>query len=674
MGEDVRAQPFDVPGYRIMRSVGQGGMADVYLAIQLSLGRHVAIKVLAAERTPSDDLVSRFEQEARIIARLDHPHIVGIFDVGRTSTGQLYYTMPHMPNGDLAARDLTQDQGLVIEVVRAICQALAYAHEQGIVHRDVKPENVLFDKLNRPLLADFGIALSNAGPIRVTREGNTLGSVAYMSPEQARGKPLDGRSDIYSLGVVCYECLAGKLPFSGEDSMSVALAHVEQPVPRLPPARMHWQSFLDKALAKRPEDRFQTAQEMLDALNGVQTRIAIIAPLAAVANSLAGVPQKIERSLNVPVRTSPNGALLIVLAGVALLVAAALLTFRGSTAPPPAAALSPPPAAKVADAPVAPVAEARADQRPAVDNNAPVQPAPPTAANDPAAPAAAAAAQSESPPPPVAETAAADSDAEPFAQSTLPPSAGASIHDAGAPEMIVVPATIEFGTRTYTLGHAFALGRDEVTRGEYAQFVRATNRANATCRQPGRLWSALERLSWRNPGFVQDDRHPAVCVSWDDAIAYAAWLGKRTHHRYRLPSQAEWLYAARLQADSASPCRRGNVSDSSASSFLHMSKRFECNDGYAQTAPVGRFAANTLGVRDLLGNASEWTRDCARSAAKGACPERMFRGMSWRDGPDSRNLELSGSAKPDVGYTTVGFRVVRELEADETFATPAATK
>jgi len=307
MGEDVRAQPFDVPGYRIMRSVGSGGMADVYLAIQLSLGRHVAIKVLAAERTPSDDLVSRFEQEARIIARLDHPHIVGIFDVGRTSTGQLYYTMPHMPNGDLAARDLSQDQATVISVVRAICQALAYAHEQGIVHRDVKPENVLFDKLNRPLLADFGIAInSNVAQLRVTREGNTLGSVAYMSPEQARGRPLDGRSDIYSLGVVCYECLIGKLPFSGEDSMSVALAHVEQPVPRLPPSRMHWQSFLEKAMAKRPEDRYQTAQEMLDALAGVETRIAIIAPLAAVATTLAGVPEKIERSLNVPVRASPN--------------------------------------------------------------------------------------------------------------------------------------------------------------------------------------------------------------------------------------------------------------------------------------------------------------------------------------------------------------------------------
>ena len=682
MGEDIRAQPFDVPGYRIMRSLGRGGMADVYLAIQLSLGRHVAIKVLAAERTPSDDLASRFEQEARIIARLDHPHIVGIFDVGRTSTGQLYYTMPHMPNGDLAARDLSQDQAKVIEVARAICQALAYAHEQGIVHRDVKPENVLFDKLNRPLLADFGIALSNVAQLRVTREGNTLGSVAYMSPEQARGRPLDGRSDIYSLGVVCYECLAGKLPFSGEDSMAVALAHVEQPVPRLPPARMHWQSFLDKALAKRPEDRFQTAQEMLEALNGVETRIAIIAPIAAMATSLAGVPEKIERSLNVPVRASPTGAIAIVAVGIALLSAAVLLTFYGPAPASPSRAVT----AAANSAPVAAPAGASAPPPAAGFARAGSSIAQPPAATAPtdsvatpvaAGSAAAAESSTQSPAPdeaaPSAPSDAVAADGEPFAQSMLPPPQGAVIHDRGAPPMIVMPAQFSNAGHSYKLGHAVALGAHEVTRGEYAEFVRATGRASVTCRQPGRLWTALEHLSWRNPGFAQDDRHPVVCVSWDDALAYTQWLGKRTHHRYRLPSQAEWLLAARLQGEAGSACRRGNVSDASSGSFLHLAKRFDCNDGFAQTAPVGRFTANALGMHDLLGNASEWTRDCARSVKSGTCPERVFRGISWRDGPDTRNLDASGSARSDVGYTTVGFRLAREIEPDEQVELPASS-
>jgi len=638
MGEDI--QPFDIPGYRVVRWLGRGGMADVYQAIQLSLGRPVAIKVLAAERAPSDELVTRFEQEARIIARLDHPHIVGIFDVGRTSTGQLFYTMPFMPNGDLAARDLAEDQQAVLEIVRAICQALAYAHEQGIVHRDVKPENVLFDKLDRPLLADFGIALTKVGQSRVTREGATLGSVAYMSPEQSRGRPLDGRSDIYSLGVVCYECLTGKVPFSGEDSMAVALAHVEQPVPHLPPARMHWQSLIEKAMAKRPEDRFQSAEEMLHALEIVEKRMAVIAPLAAVATSLAAVPERLERSLNVPVRTRPTSAILIVALGVFSLLGYAAYRLR----PTP---VGDPNASSVVAPPVAAAAPTLASPLPVEEASA--------AAMPDAAPGQTAA----EPPPPA-------SGEPPPAPAPLAP--GAPIHDHGAPETIVVPAVLRYGGGTSTVVHAFALGRYEVTRGEYAEFAQATGRAPASCRQPGRVWSALEHHDWRRPGFDQDDRHPVVCVSWDDANAYVQWLSKRTHHRYRLPSQAEWLHAARSQAEGGDVCKLGNVSDQSDRPLLHLSSRYDCNDGYPQTAPVGRFAASKLGLHDLIGNVSEWTRDCARQPANRseACPERIYRGTSWWDGPGHPNLEFSDSAKPDVGYTTIGLRVLRELEPEET--------
>ena len=651
MVEDVRAEPFDIPGYRLVRWLGRGGMADVYLAIQLSLGRHVAVKVLATARTPSDDVVTRFEQEARIIARLDHPHIVGIFDVGRTSKGQLYYTMPHMPNGHLAARDLTNDQNAVIDVVRAICHALAYAHEQGIVHRDVKPENVLFDKLSRPLLADFGIAISNVGQIRVTREGATLGSAAYMSPEQARGRPLDGRSDIYSLGVVCYECLTGKLPFSGEDSMSVALAHVEQPVPHLPPTRMHWQSFVEKAMAKNPDARFQSAQEMLDALDIVEKRIAMIAPIAAAATTLASVPERLERSFNVPVRSRPSTAVAIVVLGLAIFGVA---TYR----------LQPSRPAQVAETPVQ-TSGVAADVS-AASKTEPVVPTGTVAVSAEGrttAPASDAVAAPEEP----SSTAVA----EPSTQ--LQPTAGAVIHDHGGPETIVVPAQLEHGGKTYTIAHSFALGRYEITRGEYAEFVRASGRAAASCRQSARLWSVLERLDWRNAGFAQSDRHPVVCVSWEDASAYVQWLSKRTHHHYRLPSQNEWIHAARSALDGGSVCKYGNVADQSNRSFLHLSSRFACNDGFAQTAPVGGFLPGTLGIHDLLGNASEWTRDCVsrNGGSKGnensRCPERIYRGTSWRDGPDSHNLEFSGSAKPDVGYTTVGFRVAREIDEDDTF-------
>ena len=193
MSDTIQSDLPKIAGYEITQRLGRGGMADVYLGTQLSLSRPVAIKVLSGERTRGET-VTRFEHEARTIARLDHPYIVSIFDVGRTGDGRLYYTMPYLPRGDLARRDLQGNEAEIATIVRALCRALAYAHELGIVHRDVKPENVLFDHLDRPLLADFGIALTTHDTMRVTREGSTIGSSGYMSPEQARGFAIDSVS------------------------------------------------------------------------------------------------------------------------------------------------------------------------------------------------------------------------------------------------------------------------------------------------------------------------------------------------------------------------------------------------------------------------------------------------------------------------------------------------
>src|SRR3569623_1560165 len=260
---DDSPHAFEIPGYRIERQLGQGGMACVYLATQESLGRQWAIKVMTPERTPSEDMIRRFEQETRVIAQLDHPHIVSIHEVGRTTDGHLYFSMPYLPYGDLSHRDLREDQAGIVAIVRALCEALAYAHVQVVVHRDVKPENVLFDKIDRPLLAAFGIALASHNTVRVTREGATLGSSGYMRPEQARGLALDGRSDLYSQGVMCYEMVSGELPFMGPDSLAVARAPVETPVPQLAPTRRHWQPLIDKSMAKHPAQRFQHAVEFL---------------------------------------------------------------------------------------------------------------------------------------------------------------------------------------------------------------------------------------------------------------------------------------------------------------------------------------------------------------------------------------------------------------------------
>lgn len=244
-----------VAGHRLLRVIGHGGMSTVYLAEQVSLGRKVALKVMLPEALADEVSRSRFEHEARTIARLQHPHIVGIHEVGRTEDGLPFYSMPHLPRGHLAQRDLRGDQPRVAAILRDLLDALDYAHVRGVVHRDVKAENVLFDENERPLLADFGIALRRGGNPRLTSAGLAVGSTAYMPPEQARGLEVDRRADLYSLGVLGWEMLTGRLPYCASDALTMALKHVQDPIPRLPGVLRHWQPLFDAALAKRPEDR-----------------------------------------------------------------------------------------------------------------------------------------------------------------------------------------------------------------------------------------------------------------------------------------------------------------------------------------------------------------------------------------------------------------------------------
>ena len=261
-----------IPGYRLLRRLGQGGMASVYLAMQESLDRPVSVKVMEREALLDEVSKQRFEHEARTIAKLSHPCIVNIYEVGRTVDGQMYYIMPYLPNGDLAQRNLSNNESRIVELLRSLLSALGYAHGRGIVHRDVKRENVLFDAADRPLLTDFGIALSRRDTSRITTAGLAVGSSGYMAPEQARGDEVDGRADLYSVGVLAFELLTGDLPFRSLDPLALALMHAQKPVPRLPPAKSHWQAFVDRAMAKSPAQRFRNAQQMQHALDRLGRR------------------------------------------------------------------------------------------------------------------------------------------------------------------------------------------------------------------------------------------------------------------------------------------------------------------------------------------------------------------------------------------------------------------
>ncbi len=252
----------EIPGYTILRPLGRGGMATVYLARQESLGREVALKVLTTRHEDDPTAHERFLREARLAASLRHPHIVPIFDFGLH--GDLAYIAMEYESGGtvapMAGEKLLPREAL--KIVRDIAAALGHAHGHGIVHRDIKPDNILRRDDGAAVLSDFGIArLVQGGPV-LTAEGTSVGTPQYMSPEQLRGDKVDGRSDLYSLGVVLWQLLTGELPYTGHDAWAIGTQHITAEIPRLPAALAHLQPLLDALLAKKPEARVQTGEEL----------------------------------------------------------------------------------------------------------------------------------------------------------------------------------------------------------------------------------------------------------------------------------------------------------------------------------------------------------------------------------------------------------------------------
>ncbi len=252
--------------YEVLEELGRGAMAIVYRARDRQLGREVALKVLPRTLLHDAQLVERFEREARTAARLEHPHIVPIYRVGRQGD-VIYFAMQYLRGESLAAvlerrGRLTPDEirRLLVEVGEAIDCAASH----GVAHRDIKPDNIIFDERGRSVVTDFGIARS-AAEGRLTRMGVSVGTPHYMSPEQARGQPADARSDLYSLGVVAYRCLSGRVPFDAADDMAILYAHATQPVPspELPGAE-HAAVFeiIRRLLEKEPTERIQSGAEL----------------------------------------------------------------------------------------------------------------------------------------------------------------------------------------------------------------------------------------------------------------------------------------------------------------------------------------------------------------------------------------------------------------------------
>ena len=298
----------EIPGYSIEREIGRGGMARVYLAVQKKFGRLVAIKVVSPEYTADPSFGKRFVREARIIAQLSHPNIVQVHDAGVNE--QCYYlVMEYLRGGDLNRR---LKRGLhmqaAISVVKDIARGLDSAHSKGFVHRDIKPENILFREDGSAVLSDFGVARVISSDASITRHGTVVGTPQYMSPEQASGRTLDGRSDIYSLGVVFYRMLTGEVPFKADSAVAVGIRHLQDPIPRLPEHLSPMQPVIDRFLAKKPEQRFQSGAEVIDALDGVRsaglvpntvikTEVVNTAEIRAIGDSLSMPALRDNRSI-----------------------------------------------------------------------------------------------------------------------------------------------------------------------------------------------------------------------------------------------------------------------------------------------------------------------------------------------------------------------------------------
>jgi formylglycine-generating enzyme required for sulfatase activity/serine/threonine protein kinase len=674
--------------FEIGSLLGAGGMGSVYAARDRMTGQEIAIKVLLPELLASrPDVRQRFMAEGLLSRDLSHPNIVRVYDVGECGT-HIYLSMERLHGETLRQRlDATRQQRMPLATVEIIVgqliAALQYAN-RSIVHRDIKPENIWLsaDQDATVKLMDFGIARGVTSP-DLTRTGISLGTPYYLAPEQwISAKHVDWRADQYSLGVVLYELLTDRVPMGAFKP----LEEIRRDLPK------RFARAVMRAMASRPEDRWPSWQEFRAALVVPQrksTRVAVAGTcIAVLAIAAVGVRMNLSPGLDVG---QERAALLQPEALVALPATADALQGaladqprnpevvpeRQPSGPPPGDKPPPSEVAEQAKLPLLPpVTAQKVAQNDEVSlqlitagttqmHNPILQPADQPAAMKKLEDAIAPPAASSAP------AARALADLSVFQDK---------LKDGGAgPIMVVIPAgrflmgspvseagrSADEGPQHWVTVERFALAQVEVTFDQYDRFLQAQGRKQ---RPSDMGWGRGTR--------------PVINVSWTDATQYAAWLSEQTGQLYRLPSEAEWEYAARARTTvpmpfSTGPCistGQANFNDSDAYPGCRRTSRKSL--GKPQLVGVtGRADDHPFGLRDMHGNVEEWTADCYHSSYErapedgsawldqegGDCKRRVQRGGSYNDRPDGlRSANREGHDR-DVVFFTVGFRLARAL-------------
>jgi serine/threonine protein kinase len=684
----VPPRPTELPGgtvfgsYRIVRRLGRGGMGTVYLAHDTQLRRDVALKVPRITPDGSPQVVKRFYREARALARLGHPNICPVYDVGQVG-GIPFLTMPYIEGRPLSAL-VTQPplpERQAAEVVRTLARVLAEAHALGIIHRDLKPSNVMIGPRDELIIMDFGLArLIDPGDLRLTRTGAPLGTPAYMSPEQAIGDPakIGPGCDIYSLGVILYELLTGRRPFEGPPLMVLGMVTFSEPPPPSVYRRdldRRLEAICLRAMAKAVPDRHSSMVELAEALDGYLCDSASVGSVpedhASRSDRTLTIPGPKQTTGPTPEATShrrmPARRLNLVMAVLGVLVLLGIITgiavdiqatWKDSAVP-----TSPKLVTPEIDGVSPPLSSASTDSGPS-------SPSPSLGMPSEPAPSARA-------------TTGRGTIYETLGSGPISPSSGV-----GPPTLSLRPTR----EQTNSLGLAMAL----IPAGEFAEgstgsepnaYYYETSQRHVRITRPFYLsrfevtQAQFRQIMGVNPSrFRGDGRLPVEGVSWFEAVAFCNRLSGREgldpYYRvtgrevtilggqgYRLPTEAEWEYA----------CRAGNSRDSASEVNAPTFGDYAWYNKNAGGRPqaVGQKAPNAWGLYDMHGNVWEWCWDWYEDHYHGQSPAddptgplqgtgRVIRGGGWGYVPSYDRLPNRNWSVPDFGSNSLGFRVARD--------------